>query len=259
MGSETMEVENFYESDRILHEYLLLHYGERSRILPYPFGPHDALDFHVRCVDFLIKHFTHHENCQALDLGCAVGRASFELARYCKRVLGIDYSVRFIEKANELKCCGTSEYEYQSEGIIMEKAIAKVPEDIDRNRVDFIQGDACDLPLALGGFKLVVLANLIDRLPQPELCIKFLHHLVEPGGLLLITSPLTWLAEYTSESEWLGGFMKNNKPVKTLDTLKEYLHHDFTMLECLDVPFLIREHARKFQWSVSQASIWRRM
>jgi hypothetical protein len=25
-----------------------------------------------------------------------------------------------------------------------------------------------------------------------------------------------------------------------------------------DLPFLIREHARKFQWSVAEATIWRR-
>jgi hypothetical protein len=25
-----------------------------------------------------------------------------------------------------------------------------------------------------------------------------------------------------------------------------------------DLPFLIREHARKFQWSVAQASLWKK-
>jgi hypothetical protein len=26
-----------------------------------------------------------------------------------------------------------------------------------------------------------------------------------------------------------------------------------------DLPFLLREHARKYQWSVAQASLWRRI
>ena len=33
---------------------------------------------------------------KALDLGCATGRASFELARHFEQVTGIDFSARFI-------------------------------------------------------------------------------------------------------------------------------------------------------------------
>ena len=35
----------------------------------------------------------------ALDLGCAVGGAAFELARSFSHVLGIDFSHKFIEAA----------------------------------------------------------------------------------------------------------------------------------------------------------------
>ena len=41
---------NFYETDRALAEYLLFHYGAQKDILPYDFGPADALNFPVRCV-----------------------------------------------------------------------------------------------------------------------------------------------------------------------------------------------------------------
>jgi hypothetical protein len=33
---------------------------------------------------------------------------------------------------------------------------------------------------------------------------------------------------------------------------------EFNLVTTKDLPFLIREHARKFQWSVAQASIWQR-
>jgi 2-polyprenyl-3-methyl-5-hydroxy-6-metoxy-1,4-benzoquinol methylase len=39
---------------------------------------------------------------RALDLGCAVGRSSFELTRYFDRVVGLDYSARFIQVAHIL-------------------------------------------------------------------------------------------------------------------------------------------------------------
>ena len=34
-----------YESARILHEYLLFHYGDPVQLLPWENGPRDALDF----------------------------------------------------------------------------------------------------------------------------------------------------------------------------------------------------------------------
>ena len=249
----------YYENNRILNEYLLFHYGAPEEILSLPNGPSDALNFQVRCVDFLIKHSQFQTHNQALDLGCAVGRASFELARYANRVLGIDYSVQFIKKANELKCNGATEFESVSEGGLVDNLVAKIPEGIDTNCIDFIQGDACDLPMALGGFDLVLMANLIDRLPKPRACLKSLSCLVKQGGVALITSPYTWMEEYTPKEEWLGGFMKNGEPVKSIETLRTFLEDDFELLECLDLPFIIREHIRKFQWTVAQGSVWRRL
>ena len=41
---------NPYETDRLLSEYLLFHYGTAEEILPYDFGPKSALDFPVRAV-----------------------------------------------------------------------------------------------------------------------------------------------------------------------------------------------------------------
>jgi hypothetical protein len=40
--------------------------------------------------------------------------------------------------------------------------------------------------------------------------------------------------------------------------LKQILGADFVFQTSKDLPFLIREHERKFQWSVAQASVWRR-
>ena len=40
---------------------------------------------------------------RVLDVGCAVGRSSFEAARYASDVLGIDFSHSFIAAANQLK------------------------------------------------------------------------------------------------------------------------------------------------------------
>ena len=59
--------------------------------------------------------------------------------------------------------------------------------------------------------------------------------------------------DYTARPQWLGGFEQNGRPVRTLETLRAMLDPHFTLVRTLDLPFLIREHARKFQWSVALA------
>ena len=108
----------------------------------------------------------------------------------------------------------------------------------------------------LGTFDAALLVNLIDRLPEPRRCLEQLAGLLNPGAQLVIASPYTWLEDYTPRAHWLGGYAKDGKPVSTFEALGEFLARDFDFVRAVDLPFLIREHARKFQWSVSRAGIW---
>ena len=250
---------NPYESEKLLGEYLLFHYGRPEEILPYPFGPKDALDFAVRVVSECVDISRLPENARALDLGCAVGRSSFELARHCREVVGIDYSARFIEAANTLRDGGRLPYRHTEEGRIMLPALAEVPAEIERERVRFEVGDACNLRADLGSFDVALLINLVDRLNEPRRCLERLPGLVRPGGQLIIASPFTWLTEYTPAENWLGGYYDaDSRPVSGFDTLRGLLAANFEFVREVPLPFLIREHVRKFQWSVSLAGIWTR-
>ena len=53
---------------------------------------------------------------RALDLGCAVGRASFELARHFDHVDGVDFSARFINLGVQLNNEGVLRYAITDEG-----------------------------------------------------------------------------------------------------------------------------------------------
>lgn len=249
---------NYYETDRAVGEYLLFHYGTAAEILPYDFGPRAALDYAIRSVTECLDPAGLPANARALDLGCAVGRSAFELARHCREVIGIDFSHRFVDCAQRIARRGVVEFDYVVEGEVMRRATAGLPADIDRTRVQFEQGDAHDLRDHLGQFDVVLLANLVDRLREPARCLERLSGLVNPGGQLIITTPGTWLEEYTPREHWLGGFERDGQTVTTLDGLRAHLEKDFTLTATKDLPFLIREHARKFQWSVAQASLWRR-
>lgn len=250
---------NPYETEKLLSEYLLFHYGTAGEIMPYEFGPRAAVDFPARVVQETLDVPALPAKARALDLGCAVGRSSFELARHCEDVLGIDFSERFIRTCETLRDWGETTFERTDEGTLTTRLIAKVDREITRTRVRFEVGDACNLRGGLGIFDVVLMANLIDRLPDPGKCLAALPGLIRPGGQLIIASPYTWLAGYTPPEKWLvGRFDQHGEPMDTLASLKEILSPDFVFRGTKDLPFLIREHARKFQWSVSQASLWRR-
>jgi 2-polyprenyl-3-methyl-5-hydroxy-6-metoxy-1,4-benzoquinol methylase len=53
-----------------------------------------------------------------LDIGCAVGRTSFELTRCFDYVLGLDYSARFIQVASMLQTMDAVPYKLTFEGEI---------------------------------------------------------------------------------------------------------------------------------------------
>ena len=248
---------NPYETDALLAQYLLFHYGCHGDQLPWQQGPTDALEYPTRTVTALLDDSRLGSDSRALDLGCAVGRSSFELARYCGEVLGIDYSQRFVDAAEMLRKRGSIPYRFPVEGSIEEEAVAVLPQAIEVERVSFQQGDACALDSKLSSFDVVHMANLIDRLPDPMLCLQRLPALVKPGGQLLITSPFTWLEEYTPTEKWLGGRTDMSAaPLGTEAALCEILAPDFTLDFRTDLPFVIREHARKYQWSMAFGGRW---
>ncbi len=249
---------SLYETERLLDEYLLFHYGTAEEILPYPFGPRQALGYPVRCVTDCVELAALTAGTRALDLGCAVGRAAFELARQCAEVIGIDFSRSFIAAAEELRARGERAYARRDEGELTTPLVARVPAEIERRRVRFEVGDAEALREDLGEFDVVLMANLIDRLRYPAACLARLPGLVRAGGQLVITSPYTWLTEHTPRAHWLGGFERSGRRCSTLDGLSAALGASFELRTTRELPFLIREHARKFQWSVAQASLWRR-
>lgn len=242
-------MKNIYESEKLLGEYLWFHYSG----LPHPLAPPEALEFPRRCVTECVDASSLGRETSALDLGCAVGRSSFELARICGSVTGIDSSSRFIEAANQLQQIARIDYSIAEEGDVASEETAEVSPEIDRSRVRFMTGDALDLPRDLGVFDVVLMANLIDRLSEPKRCLERLRDLVRGGGQLVITSPYTWLEEFTPKAEWLA-----RNGARTLETLQRELEPHFSLERTLELPFLIREHARKYQWTVAEASIWRR-
>lgn len=242
-----------YEAPALRDQYLLFHYGEAEDALPFAFGPTGALGFPERVVERMVT--PHGADARALDIGCAVGRSSFALSRTCAEVVGIDYSASFVTVAEEIRTQGSVEYTVLDEGTITRTVTARVPEGARPERVRFAVGDAMDLDASLDMFDVVLLLNVVCRLPQPAVCLRRLHAFVKPGGQLIVSTPCTWLEEYTAAEHWLRSTQTESGDAPTLHT---YLDAHFDCEETQDMPFLIREHRRKYQWCVPEVTRWRR-
>ena len=244
---------NIYETDLLLNQYLLFHYGTEEDQLPYSFGPQDALFYPSRCIsDFLagIGRVS-----RALDLGCAVGRSTFELSRWADEVIGIDLSSQFIAAAQAMQEAGEVQIRILEEGQRSTVVARRLDTQIDRSKCRFFVGDALQISPEFGSFDLILAANLIDRVPRPADLLREIKRLVRPAGHVILASPYTWLEEFTPRENWLTDATAS---ISTLSRIQEILEPDLALVAAKDLPFLIREHARKFQWSVAQASLWRK-
>ena len=101
----------------------------------------------------------------------------------------------------------------------------------------FLQGDACNLSLThqllapSNPFDLILAANLIDRLYDPCVFLITIGTRIKRGGFLVLTSPYTWLEEFTKKENWIGGKRINGENVTTLDALTDKLAKDFVPVD----------------------------
>ncbi|GAB9476328.1 putative 4-mercaptohistidine n1-methyltransferase, ovoa c-terminal domain [Globisporangium polare] len=248
-----------YESERAVHEYLQFHFGDPAQVVPYSFAPQDALAFLPRTVEECVAHVPAIQRHRALDIGCAVGRATFELSKHFDHATGIDFSHHFADTANKMKELGELEYEAHIQGDIREVRKARLPAGVKPANVTFQQGDACNLSPSLGKFDAIFASNLLCRLPDPEKFLSDISGFVNKDGILALISPYSWLEEYTAKDKWIGATVDaQGEPVDSFSVIEQHLRKDFDLVKRQDYPFMIREHARKFQWGVSDGTFWKR-
>ena len=152
---------NVYETSSQLNQYLWLHFATKEDMDFPEFLPENGLEFPLRCAQVCVDFCSN--KVRALDLGCAVGRSSFELAKEFSEVLAVDYSQSFVDAGNQLVRDGQMQYKILEEGVCGREATATVDSAIDRRRLRFMRADASSLPTDIGTFDCILAANLICR------------------------------------------------------------------------------------------------
>lgn len=254
-----------YESAASVDQYVALHFGGEQCLRLHDGAPKSALNFPQRCAQILLKLVEDSAStmgpisrANALDVGCAVGGSTFELSKSFSLALGIDKSSSFVAQAKSLRDAPSDRAVNASvpvEGKSRRTLAVQLDANVRRARVEFATGDACDLGSvsavkSSGPFSAVLLGNLLCRLPDPEACLRQLPALTKPQSVVLIVSPYTWMEEFTPRSKWL------EPGEERVTAIMNDLGFDRVLVE--DVPLIIREHERKYQYIVSQALGFRR-
>ncbi len=247
---------NLYEMDSLVTKDLEFQYGQ---------GHFSATNFAVTCVNAVAEYLEGQQMHRALDIGCGTGRSSFELAKYYDHVDAVDISVRLIDPPVNLQKTGVQRFVVPDEGELVSYKEVKLA-DFDmyeavKDKVTFLQGDACNLADKFKDYNLVFAGNLIDNLYDPEAFLRTIMGRISSGGLLVIISPYNWTEVHTARDKWLGGFKASTgENYKTLEGITDILTPAFERVDTpRDIPFVMRETARSFTHGISEMSLWKKI
>ncbi len=216
-----------YNSRNMLSSYLWSHYAEF-------FNGANATDAYR----VWSSHFQK-TNGIALDIGCSVGRLSFELSKTHSKVIGIDTSVSFIKKARELLTQNRLEFDLIIEGYITKKCSWELDKDWNFDRIEFIIADALALPFPSNHFSTVASINVLEKVASPIQHLRDVNKVLrEEKASFVFSDPFSWDESVSDPDEWLSGRNQGKYKGRGIDTLSRILSGEDGIF---DPPLKIRE------------------
>ncbi len=187
-----------------------------------------------------------------LDLGCSVGRASFELAhaRGDALVLGGDLSVPMLRLARRVLTTGQVVYSRRRIGLVYDRRSFPVAQRAPN--LDFWAFDASAPPFAAGTFAVITGFNVLDVVASPLALLQSVERLLVPEGRAVLTTPFDWSQGATPYEAWIGGHSQRGPWQGAAEPLlrallggahPQALHHLELVAEH-DVDWHVRMHSR---------------
>ncbi len=191
-----------------------------------------------------------------LDLGCSVGRTTFELARRSNElVLGVDLNFSMLRTAGAIMNTHSVTYDRRRGGIVFERRNFAVDFPCSE-AVDFWACDVTNLPFADASMAMGASLNLLDCVSSPHDHLRELTRVLKPGGAALLSTPYDWSAYATAVESWLGGHSQRadnqGRSAEILRSLFAAGGHPHALAalalaaEADGVPWTLRLHDRSF-------------
>ncbi|MCO8120427.1 methyltransferase domain-containing protein [Stieleria sp. TO1_6] len=187
-----------------------------------------------------------------VDIGCSVGRSSFELAQQFNRpVLGIDLNFPMLRLAGEVLREGEVRYPRRRVGLVYDQREFSVSFE-HHEQVDYWACDATALPFVSGTFSAATSMNVLDCNRSPLEFLSSLADVLQPGGSALIASPYDWSTSATAVEGWLGGHSQRGPDGGASEAMvRRLLTGDHSqsipglrLVAETDVPWRVRMHDR---------------
>lgn len=158
-----------------------------------------------RCLHAGLARVARRPDRPVLDIGCAVGRSSFELAQTTSQlVLGIDANVAMLRVAQQVLRQRSLRYPRRRIGIVYDRR--EFPVDFPAmERVDFWAASGMSLPFRADGFGLAVALQVLDSVNSPHALLTAIAEALVPGGSAVLASPYDWSPGVTPIEAWIGG------------------------------------------------------
>ncbi len=246
-----------YNSNTMLSAYLWSHYSEFFN------GP-DATDAYKKWASHLTEKIEKKD--WALDIGCSVGRLSFELSKSHTNVVGLDTSYSFVKKARELLSQRALEFDMIIEGQITERKTCKLDSKYQFEGVEFIVADAMALPFASHMFDSAASVNILEKVPNPVQHLKEINRILQKAdSSFLFSDPFSWDENVLDPKLWLSGLNEGEfkgRGVENISRLmsgeKNIFEPGFEILDKGDVLWKIRKTRNLWEYITSQFIIGKR-
>lgn len=140
-----------------------------------------------------------------VDLGCAVGRGTLELARAgAELAVGVDLSFSMLRVAERARRTGRAVFPQRRVGMVYDRVEVELGR-MPAERMSFWCADVGVLPFPDATFAGAFSLNVLDCVPSPLGHLMEMGRVLEPGGTALLSTPYDWSAAATPPAQWLGG------------------------------------------------------
>jgi len=253
---------NLYETDSVVCQQLESHYG--NDYFNFTNYAKTVANTVIDSVSTYKENSDVHINSlKCLDLGCSVGRTSFELSASFKHVDGVDFSARYIQHGVQLQNNENVRYTVKNEGEIVEfKEISldklSLAPTATNGTIHFSQGDAANLKAKYAHYDVILAQHVLEQSYDPALFLASVHERLNEHGLLIVTSDYHFDENITAKNKWIGGIKVNGENVIGFDGLTERLSGKFNLLEEQNIPRVLLNNKREFIVSNIHFTVWQK-
>jgi len=269
-----IETVNQFEQNAVVAQQLEHNFGDlcSTNTTPSTLLPFGSENYQVRCIKSMFASIgqtsANQNSCnnslasKVLNLGCSVGRSAFELAKHCDHIDAIDFTARNIQHAFVLQEQGETRYTLKHEGEVVDFKDINIKQTDYwqcKDKINFSQGDACNLKPIYQDYDLVVALNLLEQLYDPEL---FLSHIVErmkQQSYLVLASNYDFNQQDKNKQQFLGGVKVNGENYLSEEGLLQLLSSNFELVSTTDILSLTTKSARQYEVDNNQLTIWKRI